>query len=52
MEYGLFIIIEDVTNIIVTIIEMEWRKHRNGINKIQKKYNMINSIIPVAQPTY
>lgn len=46
-EYGLFLVLDNYTNIIVTIIEMEWRKHRLGIRNLQKKYNINNTILPV-----
>ena len=46
-EYGLFLVIDNSTNIIVTIIEMEWRKHRIGIRNLQKKYGIHNTILPV-----
>ena len=45
-EYGLFIIIDNITNIIVTIIEMEWRKYRPGIYNLQKKYGITKPLTP------
>ena len=44
-EYGLFIVIDNNTNIIITIIEMEWRKYRTGIYNTQKKYGIKPSAV-------
>ena len=51
LEYGLFLVVDNLTNIIVTIIEMEWRKHRQGIRTLRKKYGIQNTILPVP-PIY
>jgi hypothetical protein len=47
LEYGLIIVIEKDTRIIVTVIEMEWRKYRFGRHNLQKKYGLKGSILPV-----
>ena len=46
-EYGLYIVIDCNTGIIVTIIEMEWRKYRKGRYQLEKKYKINNKIITV-----
>ena len=46
-EYGLFIVMDNNTNIIITIIKMEWRKHRKGRYNLEKKYGVSTTVLPV-----